>query len=65
MTDKNGKSISVGSVVKHPDGTTNRVRAIVQVGSGAVAKASECVVVDAFVGGKGANADGDTIVWGQ
>jgi hypothetical protein len=65
MTDKNGNSISVGSVLRHPDGSVNRVRAIVSVGNGSVAKAAECTVVTDFVGGKDDTQAGDCVVWGS
>lgn len=69
MTDRNGKSISIGARVKAADGSISRVSGLITV-KATVHKASEVEVVsedhqhqDSATHSKA--ADGDSIIWGS
>lgn len=64
MTDKNGKAIKVGDVIRTLDGRTVRVAGILQ-SKFTLLKAEECDITDKFVGGKDAGDEEDGIVWGS
>ena len=64
MTDKNGKTIRVGDVVRTSDGRTVRVAGVLQ-SKFTLIKAEECDIINTFVGGKDAGDEEDGICWGS